>query len=213
MTLMQADRFFESTRGRIVAALRGRRGASAFELATEFALSPNAIRQQLAILERDGLVVGRSVRRGKTKPTLEYGLTEASQRLFPQRYDRMLNAVLREVRAAGGEGAVSTIFDGIAKRSVEELRPRFAEKDLDGAVVELTAVLRERGVDVELERTANGFVIHERTCPYAKTVAEHPEVCSLIHTLLKEVVPSKTVQTESLATGGDECRFEVIPRS
>ena len=66
------DRFFESARGKIVAALRERRSASAFDLAAQFGLSPNAIRQQLVLLERDGLIAGRSVRRGKTKPTVEY---------------------------------------------------------------------------------------------------------------------------------------------
>ena len=78
------DRFFDSTRGKIVGALRSRGAASAFDLAAEFALSPNAIRQQLVILERDGLVVGKSVRRGKTKPTHEYSLTSQADRYFPQ---------------------------------------------------------------------------------------------------------------------------------
>src|SRR6185312_1492197 len=62
---MQSDRFFESTRGKILAALRGSRG-TAFELAERFGVSANAVRQQLLILERDGLVDGHSVRRGKT---------------------------------------------------------------------------------------------------------------------------------------------------
>jgi len=96
------DRFFDSTRGKIVGALRERRSASAFDLAGQFGLSPNAIRQQLVILERDGLIAGRSVRRGKTKPTVEYSLTPGADRFFPPRYDKMLNAVLREIRTAGG---------------------------------------------------------------------------------------------------------------
>ncbi|HUY10679.1 MAG TPA: helix-turn-helix domain-containing protein, partial [Candidatus Dormibacteraeota bacterium] len=99
---MQADRFFQSTRGRIVEELRERGGASAADLAASFNLSPNAVRQQLVVLERDGLVVERSVRRGPTKPTLEFSLTAAADRLFPQAYDRMLAAVLREVREQHG---------------------------------------------------------------------------------------------------------------
>ncbi|MDQ6931259.1 MAG: helix-turn-helix domain-containing protein, partial [Candidatus Eremiobacteraeota bacterium] len=69
---MQPDRFFQSTRGKIVAELRQRHSASAVDLAQAFGLSPNAIRQQLVILERDGLVEERSVRRGRTKPTYEF---------------------------------------------------------------------------------------------------------------------------------------------
>src|SRR5947209_15585139 len=115
------DRFFESTRGKIVGALRERRSASAFDLAAQFGLSANAIRQQLVVLERDGLIAGRSVRRGRTKPTVEYSLTSAAGRYFPQRYDKMLNAVLREIRSAGGDDAVKAVFERIGKRSADRL--------------------------------------------------------------------------------------------
>ena len=53
---MHADRFFASTRGKIVTELRRRGSASAADLARVFGLSPNAVRQQLVVLERDGLV-------------------------------------------------------------------------------------------------------------------------------------------------------------
>ena len=53
---MHADRFFQTTRGKIVTELRRRGSASATDLARSFGLSPNAVRQQLMVLERDGLV-------------------------------------------------------------------------------------------------------------------------------------------------------------
>jgi predicted ArsR family transcriptional regulator len=108
---MQGDRFFKTTRGRIVSELRRRGSASAAELAQLFDLSPNAVRQQLVVLERDGLVVEQSVRRGPTKPTLEFSLTKEADALFPQRYDRLLSSVLREVRRQYGDAAVGKIFD------------------------------------------------------------------------------------------------------
>ena len=103
---MHDDRFFQTTRGKIVSELRRRGSASAADLAHVFGLSPNAVRQQLMVLERDGLVAETSVRRGPTKPTYEFSLTPDADRLFPQAYDKMLSAVLREVRdqvrGAGG---------------------------------------------------------------------------------------------------------------
>ncbi len=80
-----------------------------------FGLSPNAVRQQLVVLERDGLVEEKSVRRGPTKPTLEFSLTSEADKLFPQQYDKMLAAVLREVKEKYGRPAVDKIFDGIAR--------------------------------------------------------------------------------------------------
>lgn len=203
------DRFFDSTRGKIVGALRERRSASAFDLAEQFGLSANAIRQQLVVLERDGLIAGRSVRRGRTKPTVEYSLTPEAARYFPQRYDKMLNAVLREIRSAGGDDAVKAVFHRIGKRSAERLGAGDAES-ADAQLEKVVAALKASGVPAELRRTEDGtLVLHEHTCPYAAVVAEHPEACGAIHTILDSVAPGKTRQVESIATGGTECRFEI----
>lgn len=203
------DRFFDSTRGKIVEALRNRRAASAFELAQEFGLSANAIRQQLLILERDGLVTGKSVRRGKTKPTHEYALTGLADRYFPQAYDRMLNAVLREVRETQGDAAVAQIFAGIGKRSARRVAERVEGQSLEERVAEIAASVRASGVSAEVERKGDKIVLHEHNCPYASVVSENPEACSVIHTMLGEIASPDVKQTESLATGGSECRFEV----
>lgn len=206
---MHGDWFFETARGKIVAALRRRGGASAFDLAREFGLSTNAIRQQFVLLERDGLVAGSSVRRGKTKPTVEYRLTPAAEKYFPQHYDRMLNAVLREVRTAGGDDAVAAIFKSMSRRQVERLKAKLEERPVADRVAALTDLLRVSGVEADAEQTADGFTIHEHNCPYAETVGENPEICGLIHSVIADVVAPRVIQTDSLATGGAECRFEV----
>lgn len=203
------ERFFETTRGKIVGALRERRAASAFDLAQSFGLSPNAIRQQLVVLERDGLVVGKSVRRGKTKPTVEYSLTAQADRYFPQRYDKMLNAVLREIRDAGGDAAVKAVFERIGRRSAERLKPVVIDLTTEQTIATLVSALKASGVTAELGRAPGKVILHEHSCPYASVVGENPEACSAIHTILDSVVPGKAEQVESIATGGTECRFEV----
>jgi predicted ArsR family transcriptional regulator len=206
---MQADRFFQTTRGRIVEELRRRKTASAIDLAGHFGLSPNAIRQQLVVLERDGLVVEKSVRRGRTKPTYEFSLTGEAEKLFPQRYDKMLGAVLREVKEQFGDDGVGKVFDGIAKRAVAKSKQRITAPDTQGRVAQLTEVLRENGVVADYSLIDGGVALHEHNCPYSEVVKEHPEVCSVIHHVLDEAVGGKHVQTDSIATGGKECRFEV----
>jgi len=204
------DRFFDSTRGKIVGALRERRSASAFDLAEQFGLSPNAIRQQLVVLERDGLIAGRSVRRGRTKPTVEYSLTPDANRYFPQRYDKMLNAVLREIRTAGGDDAVKAVFERIGKRAADRLGDATEDRPAEERLEKVVSALKASGVTAELHRAEPGkLVLHEHSCPYAAVVAENPECCSAIHTILDRVAPGKSQQVESLATGGSECRFEI----
>ncbi|MGH7706721.1 MAG: helix-turn-helix transcriptional regulator [Vulcanimicrobiaceae bacterium] len=206
---MHEARFFQSTRGKIVAALRRRHAASAVDLASEFRLSANAVRQHLVFLERDGLVVERSVRRGPTKPTLEYSLTTDGEALFPQQYDRMLGAVLREVRESFGAGAVRGVFERIGERQAAVLKSKTDQVDFRGKIEVLAESLRDHGVEADVIQITGGFALREHNCPYAKTVGEHPEVCSAIHTVFEEILPGSAEQVESLATGGTACRFDI----
>jgi predicted ArsR family transcriptional regulator len=206
---MQVDRFFQTTRGKIVAELRERGSASAADLATLFGLSPNAVRQQLVVLERDGLVDEHAVRRGPTKPTLEFSLTPKADALFPQQYDKMLAAVLREVRDQFGKPAVGRIFEKIAERSVERTKAKVTAQDAEGKVAQLTQMLRDRGVVAEYSLVDGGFLLMEHNCPYSNVVRENPEVCSVIHHVLDETIGGEHEQTESLATGGKSCTFQL----
>jgi predicted ArsR family transcriptional regulator len=209
---MHETRFFQTTRGRIVTALRRRHSASAVDLADEFGLSPNAVRQQLLTLERDGYVLERSVRRGPTKPTLEYSLSPNAETLFPQRYDKMLNAVLREVKDSFGQDALEGVLRKLGDRAATKYREKFVSPDKKGKLFELAELLRESGVEADVVETPSGTLeLREHNCPYAQTVGEHPEVCSIIHTVLRDAVDVPPKQVESIATGGAACRFEVVP--
>ena len=163
---MHEARFFQTTRGKIVAALRRRHSASAVDLAGEFGLSPNAIRQQLLSLERDGYVAEHSVRRGPTKPTLEFSLTPHAEELFPQQYDKMLNAVLREVKATFGRGALDTVLGKLGERAVAKYREKLVATDPKGRVYELATLLRENGVEADvLEGPDGSLELREHNCP------------------------------------------------
>ena len=208
---MQADRFFQTTRGKIVTELRRRGSASATDLARSLGLSPNAVRQQLTVLERDGLVAETPVRRGPTKPTYEFSLTPEAEKLFPQGYDKMLTAVLRELRNQFGTAGVERIFEGLSRRTIDRARQIVTATDPEQRVAQLTEMLRKSGVVAEYNLMDGGFVLHEHTCPYSSAAKEHPEVCHVIHQVIDETIGGQHEQTESLAHGGRECRFELHP--
>lgn len=206
---MVQDNFFKSTRGKIVESLKRRGGCTAAELASEHGLTPNAVRQHLARLEGDGLVSKSPVRRGRTKPSLLFSLTARGDKLFPRRYEALLNAVLGELRREQGGGRVTDVFRRIGERSARKYADRFAGKDVAGRVAAVTDILREQGVVADHGATADGFVIREHTCPYRETVAEHPEICSVVHSLMQQVLPSAPKQTASIARGDTMCEFHI----
>ena len=90
------EKFFESTRGRMVTLLRSSRRTVA-ELARALGLTDNGVRAHLAILERDGVVRQRGwVRRGSGggKPAHVYELTSEAEDLFPKAYAPVLGRLL-----------------------------------------------------------------------------------------------------------------------
>jgi predicted ArsR family transcriptional regulator len=209
---MREDSFFQTTRGRIVAALK-RTPKTATELSTELGLTANAVRQHLARLERDGLVAEAKARRGRTKPSQLFSLTHDGDRLFPQRYDVLLNAVLDEVRREGGADAVATIFRNIGERSARRHAHRFEGKDAGQRVEEVAKILGEHGVLADVERLPEGFVLREHNCPFKETAVSHPQVCTVVHTLMEESLSAKPLQRTSIARGDDTCEFLVPAES
>src|SRR5437588_12049715 len=87
------QRFFESTRGRIIMLLR-RASRTVEELAQALALTDYAVRAHLATLERDRLVRQRGARRGSGKPAFVYELTPETEQLFPKAYGPVLRELL-----------------------------------------------------------------------------------------------------------------------
>jgi predicted ArsR family transcriptional regulator len=90
------EKFFESTRGRMVALLR-RSNRTVEELARALGLTVNGVCAHLAVLERDGIVRQRgSVRRSSDggKPAYVYELTSEAEDLFPKAYAAALGGLL-----------------------------------------------------------------------------------------------------------------------
>jgi predicted ArsR family transcriptional regulator len=206
---MQTNGFFQTTRGRILESLKRHGGRTATELAVEQGLTANAVRQHLGRLESEGLIVESTARRGPTKPSLLYSVTTEGERLFPQRYDVLLNALLHELQREEGQDRVTELFKKIGQRSARKYADRFEGKDVAGRVDELTKLLREQGVVADCERTDDGFLIREHNCPFKDTVASHPQVCNVVHSLMGEVLPGKPEQRSSIARGDAVCEFHL----
>ena len=95
----------------------------------------------------------------------------------------MLNAVLREVKDNFGPGALDLVLGKLGDRAAAKYRTKLSASDTKGRVLELATLLRENGVEADVVVGAGDSIeLREHNCPYAQTVAEHPEVCSIIHT-------------------------------
>src|SRR5919112_211221 len=120
------ERFFDSTRGRVVGLLRGKSG-TVTELAEALGLTDNAVRAHLLSLERDGLVRQSGVQRGARKPHYSYELTPEAERLFPKAYDALLNQLITTLKGRLPPSALEDVLREVGR----SLGARHASADAD----------------------------------------------------------------------------------
>ncbi len=204
------EKFFESTRGQVVALLR-RSERTVEELARALDLTDNGVRVHLAVLERDGIVRQRgSVRRssGGGKPAYVYELTQKAEDLFPKAYEPTLRRLLDVLSERLGPEESEALLRSVGRRLAEEHSTR-----ADGTHARLEAaveVLNELGGLAELEERDGALVIRGYSCPLGGVTPEHPEVCRMAETMIAELAG---VPVHERCDRGERprCCFEIAP--
>jgi predicted ArsR family transcriptional regulator len=203
------ERFFQSTRGRIVTMLR-RSKSTVEDLARALDLTDNGVRAHLGVLERDGIVRQRgSLRRtsGGGKPAYVYELTQEGEELFPKAYEPTLRRLLDVLSERLGPEESESLLRSVGRRLAEEHSTR-----ADGAHARLETaveVLNELGGLAELEERDGTLVIRGYSCPLAGVTPEHPEVCRMAEALVGEVA-GVCVQEHCERGERPRCCFEVV---
>lgn len=199
--------FGESTRGRIVALLR-RGDRSVEELAQALGLTDNAVRAQLAVLEREGVVRSVGIRRDGAvgKPATLYGVARGTSALFSSAYAPMLSSLLAELGERMSSRQLDTVLRGAGRRLAPVLP---AGATLDDRVRAGAELLTELGADADLIETNDGYEIRGHGCVLSDAVASCPATCRAVEELLSEVTGARVREWCDRAEQ-PRCRF-VIP--
>jgi len=177
------NRALESPGGQIMRLLR-RAPMTVDELAQGLALSGNAVRQQLAILERDGLVGHGESRRGVSKPARTYVLTADAELLFSRAYAPVLAQLLHVLDERLDPAEFDALMRDVGRRLMAT-RPR-PTGDLRRRAEAAGALLNELGGQARVEEHNGGFVIRGYGCPLSAATQRHPEACNAVESLLAE---------------------------
>ena len=198
-----------STRMEVLALLRRRGSASAEAMATELNLTPNAVRQHLTNLERDGLVKSTPERHARGRPSLLFSLTERADAEFPKRYGQLATMLLTEAREMGGTDLVEDLVQRIARRHARQMAPSMSGLDFEAALDRVVQWIRRSGTMAEARRGPDGTVISIYNCPFRSTAIKFPEVCALTPNLILNLMPACVSQCSSIHRGDPHCAFVV----
>ena len=208
MTTKLDERFFDSTRGRVVGLLRGKSGTVS-ELAEKLGLTDNAVRAHLLSLERDGLVRQSGVQRGARKPHFSYELTPEAERLFPKAYDALLNQLITTLKGRLPPSALEDVLREVGRTLAGQHSSDDPTVDLEERLRNALEVLKAIGGTPSVEREDGKLTIRSGGCPLAAAVVEHPEVCELAESMVAELVGVPV--RESCDRGeSPKCCFEIL---
>lgn len=205
MTTKLDKRFFDSTRGRIVALLRGTT-KTVNELSEALELTDNAVRAHLLSLERDGLVVQSGLQRGIRKPHFAYELTPEAEKIFPKAYDAIVNSLIAVLKERLASRELEDVLRDVGRALAGDQTPA---GDLETRAGQALVALEAIGGSARLEKDGGKLLIKSGSCPLASAVSEHPEVCQLAEALLSEIVGA-TVREHCNRENAPRCRFEII---
>jgi predicted ArsR family transcriptional regulator len=203
------NRFFESTRGQIVALLRAR-PCTVDELARELGLTDNAVRLHLGTLERDGVVTTRGVRRDGTvgKPATEYEITEAAEPSFSNAYIPFLSNLLGALGERMSPAELKALMRDVGHRLAGSTDPK--SMTLAARAEIASKLLNALGgvTTVEREPGGAGFRIAGCSCPLSVAVNQREEVCLAVQTMLRDVT-GVTVTEQCDRGARPKCHFKV----
>lgn len=200
------SRFFKSTRGQIVTLLR-RSSHTVKEIAEQLDLTDNAIRAHLLSLERDRLIEQKGIIKGFRKPHFVYRLTDEARHIFPKSYDSLFNRLLEAVKQRMPNSSISSLLEEVG-RKIGASRSAKESESLDKRLDNALAALEELGGAASVVKEDEQVLIKSESCPFADAVSEHPEVCKIAESMVREIV-GEPVEEVCDRSSAPRCRFAI----
>lgn len=198
-----------STRETILRTIKAQPKATVDSLAEAASVSPVTVRHHLNALQADGLIESHSVRRKVGRPYYVYNLSEKGQELFPKRYVRLTSRLLDELKNHLPPEAFNDVLSSVVDTALENHRGEFEHLNVEDRLDYLVELLAEEGFLAHWEKTEEGYLVTEFSCPYISLGETHAEICNIDKQLIVNVLDVPVTQNSCMLEGGECCQFLV----
>jgi predicted ArsR family transcriptional regulator len=180
------------------------------DLAAALGVSDNAVRANLARLERDGLIKPIGRRRGFRKPEAIYDITIKAERLFGTAYAPVLEGLLAVVEANTGDEEMNRRLHDVGERLAAPHLPGMDGLSPQQRADKTLQILQQLGGMAEIRPTDAGPMIVGFGCPLSEIVAEHPKLCLVVEALVSALL-GRPVQERCKRGERSRCCFSLDP--
>lgn len=199
-----------STRQRILHELKLRGGASRSALAEDLSLTREAVRQQLAQLETQGLVQAETQpATSRGRPTHIYKVTTAGEEAFPKFHDALTVTLLGALGETFGDKGLRSVLSRITDQQVALWQPRLEGKTLHQRLEALRGLYLDADPFTDVQQDADGAMLIEHNCPYLTAATSEPRLCSVTISTMKRLLGVEVERTERFQRGDGRCVFRI----
>ncbi len=175
-------------------------------LAAELGVTKNAIRAQIALLQREGIVDIQGEVKGTRRPAAVYGLRPGADIYFSKAYPVILSHLTHVLAQKLSQTEFKTVMRELGQRLARAVpRPSGDPRErIEGAL----KFLRMLGSVAEMTEENGRVVISSYGCPIAEAVAADARSCLAMEALLKDLTGFPV--SEHCDHGAHpSCRFEI----
>jgi predicted ArsR family transcriptional regulator len=193
------------TRERIIELLlKGQRTVE--ELAGTLGLTGNAVRSQIALLQREGIVDVKGEIKGSRRPAAVFGIHAGADVGSSQAYQSVLSQLVKVL----SEGVPARQFETIMKRVGKGLAATVPQPlgDARERIAGAVTVLKSLGARADMSEGNGMFFVTGNGCPISKAVSVDTRSCLVMESFLSALTGLPV--TEHCNHGNrPSCRFEI----
>ncbi|UOF89096.1 winged helix-turn-helix transcriptional regulator [Fodinisporobacter ferrooxydans] len=210
--MLQNIEQLSDVRRNILEALKRNGPVTIAELANRFAMTGEAIRQHLLILEKEGWVERKIFRasHGAGRPSTRYRLTSEGEHLFPKNYVSLAVEVIDTITEHFGQDALRHVLESMTEHRVREWEPRVNGLSLSERVNVLRDIYQENDAYMEIEQSGDQVCLIEKNCPFLNVAKRRPALCSVTVSAFTRLLGCRVVREERFQNGDGRCVFRVL---
>lgn len=199
----------KSTRERILQRLLSHPFSSINDLAKAVGINAISVRHHLTSLQADGLVAAKEERHGVGRPRLVYFLTDVGREKFPTRYLELTNRIIDHLKEKYPDQTINDIFQEIAVELTENKVKNLNGVSFEDRLDHLQNFMIAEGFSMQWEKQGDGYLIHQVSCPYYHVTQQHPEVCTLGRSIIKQFLSLPVDKVSCISQGNAHCVFQI----
>ena len=201
---------------RILSTLKTRGALGIPDIAKVLDVTVEAVRQQMAKLQAEGLVDAESRPAGRGRPTQIWRLTGAGHARFPDTHAEMTVQMISAVINVFGDKGM----DQLIGAREEAMRASYREalhgaRSLKARLERLADIRSREGYMAEFRPEGDGFLFIENHCPICTAARACTGFCRSELQLFDDLLgPGASVsRVEHVLAGARRCAYQVSPKS